>query len=98
MHCKYVYHEINGGGENDGVEAADERVGDQASDEREERGDTNPQVDVFSSGGDWLVKTIYEVHDQVSGYSIVRKPVCHLNNCMHICIYYFYNFISQDKH
>lgn len=84
-----IYHEINRGGENDGLEATEVGIGYHGPNQREKRRHTHPQVDVLGSHGCRLVEFICEVHDEISSQAIKCKSLCYLHNCTsHIAYIY----------
>lgn len=71
-----TYQEINEVGEDDGLEATEIRISDEATKQREDRRNTDPSVDVLGSFNGGLVKHICEILDQILRQAHVCKLRC----------------------
>jgi hypothetical protein len=74
-----------GGGEDDKV-AAEVSIGEEAPEERCERGDTLPVVDAPCGGLQVLVQHPRQVYDQVRRQPEVAQPLAQLHRCIYACI------------
>lgn len=80
-----MYNEVDDGGEENGFESAEVGVCEEAADHREDGGDALPRVHILGGGGGGLPEDFCQVHEQVTGNSIVGETLPHFNDWIINC-------------